>query len=220
MLNDSGASTSLDNPLPVDEDSKDFEILLHVIVGRGEEVSKSVMTWDQAERLYRMAEKYQVDSQRPWFSRMCARCACKKPWDALSLACNTSPMDTDIIREAVSEGIPEFGIEEDYHPRYFKEERYDEGEKCWSMIQIANITPEFGLKLGLLGLVSYGQTFASIKTVAGSVTTFDEYHQSREEHSWADFAQDFVRNAREVEEARGVVSNQHVVRWNPHQESC
>jgi hypothetical protein len=37
MLSDSIASTSLVNPLPVDEDSEDFEILLLDIDGRGEE---------------------------------------------------------------------------------------------------------------------------------------------------------------------------------------
>jgi hypothetical protein len=141
MLTDSVASTSLDNPLPVDEDSKDFEILLLITVGRGEEAFKRVTTWKQAEKLYRMGDKYQIDAPRPWFSRLCAQCAPDKPWDALFLACNVSPIDAEIIRSAISEGFREIGIPALCDPRYFKEMREtDDGDRCSSTIRIDNIT--------------------------------------------------------------------------------
>lgn len=198
MLSDSIASTSFSNPLPVDEDSEDFEILLLIIVGRGEEASKRVKTWAQAEMLYEMSNKYQVDSQRPWFSRICAQCAPQKTWEALFLACNASPMEMDIIRSAI-EGFDENYMDDPCDPTYFKEMRYDaEGPKCWSTIRIDNITTEFGLKLGHLGLLAYGHTFASIETTDPATCT--------EEESWPDYACRFVNHAKGVEAARDLVS--------------
>jgi hypothetical protein len=141
MLNDSVSSTSVDNPLPVDEDSKDFEILLLIIVGRGEEASKRVTTWDQAEKIYRLGDKYQIDGPRLWFSRICVQCAGEKPWDALFLACNVSPMDTDIIRQAITQGFDDFEMDELCDSRYFEKMKTDEdGRKCWATLRISNVT--------------------------------------------------------------------------------
>jgi hypothetical protein len=211
MLSDSIASTSLMNPLPVDELSGDFEILLLIIVGHGEEALKRVDTWNQAKILYGLSNKYQVDSQRPWFSRICAQWAWEKPWDALFLACNATPMETDIIRSAISEGFAEAEADEIFDPAYFKEMKYDSdsdfdsesdsdshGGRCWSTIRIGNITTEFGLKLGHLGLLAYAHTFASIKNTDPSTCADDE--------SYDDYARRFVDNAKAVEEARDIVS--------------
>jgi hypothetical protein len=203
MLADSVASTSIDNPVPVDEDSKDFEILLLVIVGRGEEATKRVTTWNQAEKLYRMGDKYQIDGPRLWFSRICAKCAAEDPWEAIFLACNTSPMDTDIIKSAIAEGFSG-NLTKVCDSRYFKKmETTAAGTRCCSTFEVANVTTLFGFKLGLSGLLAYRLTFPgnSLTTAApGEATT----------RTWENLAQQFVRNVKVVESIRTTVCLQYL----------
>jgi hypothetical protein len=204
MLSDSVSSISLDNPLPIDEDSKDFEILLLIVVGRGEEAAKRVTTWNHAEKLYRRGEKYQIDGPRPWFSRLCTQCAFEKPWDALFLACNVSPMDTDIIRQAISIGFPDRGVSTIGETRYFKKiQSTDGGSTCWSTIRPTNFTTLLGLRLGLLGLLAYGHTFADNKTAAASSPAVNS------SNVWQGLAQSFVLNVKAVEKVRDAVSHEN-----------
>jgi hypothetical protein len=143
-----------------------------------------------------MGEKYQIDGPRPWFSRLCTQCAFEKPWDALFLACNASPMDTEIIRQAIR-GFPIVGRDKICEPRYFKETKSaTDGSRCWSTIHTTNIKPELGFKLGLPGLLAYGDTFATIRNGCGT--------------TWQTYAEDFIDNAKAVEEARDVVSSEQL----------
>lgn len=126
-----------------------------------------------------MANKYQIDIL--WFSRICTRCAPENPWDALFLACNVSPMDTDIIREAISEGFRKVGVATLCDPRYFeKMNNTADNRRCWSIMDIGNITTHFGLKLGLLGLLAYRRTFAGIKmpSAATSSCEWETWHEN------------------------------------------
>jgi hypothetical protein len=209
MLSTSAASTSLDNPFSVDESSQDFEIVLLIIVGKGEEASKRVTSWTQAENLYRIGKKYRIDSQRHWFSRMCAQSAAQEPWEALFLACNVSPMDTDIIKPAIAEGFQRHTVDKICDPRYFqKMQRSPAGNRCWSTMQISNITTLFGFRLGLPGLLAYRHTLSTILSTSTSNASTD--YQVR---TWESIAQEFVRNVEAVEKARDNVSFLYASRY-------
>jgi hypothetical protein len=102
---DSSLSSDIDVAIPVDESSGDFEIILLIIHGRAPEVLPRVATWKQAEDLYAISVKYQLDGHRPWFSRICRDNAPQEPWEAIFLACNQSPVDTDLIEVAIADGF-------------------------------------------------------------------------------------------------------------------
>lgn len=82
MLNDSVASTTLGNPLPIDETSTDFEIMLLIMTGRAQETVSGATSWSQAQRLLDMSIKYQLDGHRHWFSDICQANAAEEPWEA------------------------------------------------------------------------------------------------------------------------------------------
>jgi hypothetical protein len=105
MLDDSISSFSNDNPLPMYENSVDLEIVLTTITGRAQHILHQIKTWSQAKTLHDIADKYQLDAHRPWFSQICRRNAVQEPWEAIFLATNQSPMDTDLIHTALADGF-------------------------------------------------------------------------------------------------------------------
>jgi hypothetical protein len=141
---------------------------------------------------------------------MCAQHAAEKPWEALFLACNVTPMDTDIIRTAISEGFRKADIDEICDPLYFKKMKINsDNHRCWSTIKTSNVSTLLGLKLGLLGLLAYGHTFTNIdsKSASSSSTPCG--------NSWDKYAREFVANARAVEKAQNVVSIRQLLGCEP-----
>lgn len=79
MLRNSVSSSTGDDPLLVDENSVDFEIILSIMTGHAQDVLPRVNTWNQAKTLYEIADKYQLDAHRPWFSLICRNNASREP---------------------------------------------------------------------------------------------------------------------------------------------
>lgn len=192
MLSDSIPSSSIGNPIPNAETSTDFEIVLSIITGHAQEVLSRVTTWSQARTLHGIADKYQLDAYRPWFSQNCRNNASEQPWEALFLATNHSPMDQDPIRTAITEGFKARGAKEICDPTYFTKIDTDPtGAVCWRTLRTPNTTAAFGLKLGFSGLLAYNLTIGAIE---GGADT-----QTWKLHEWAD---KFVHNAWKIEKQR------------------
>jgi hypothetical protein len=119
MLNGSAAPTSIDSPLSVDEHSEDFEIMLLILNGRGDEVMDRAKTWEYSAKLYGLVDKYRIEGHRYWFSQICRSQAAKAPWEAIFLACKQSPVDTTIIGPAIAEGFATRLFSEVCDPSYF-----------------------------------------------------------------------------------------------------
>lgn len=200
MLGDSISSSSMDNPLPVDDNSVEFEIMLHIITGRPQGVVSRVETWELARILYDLADKYQLDAHRPWFSQICRNHASQEPWEAIFLSTNHSPMDQLLVRSAITDGFKKHGIDGLFNPAYFKEIKYDPaGNKCWSTFRASNTTIAFGTRLGLSGLMAYNLTFGTIKNPSGMAQHGTNRKCINKWHLWAD---EFVQNIRDIESQR------------------
>lgn len=196
MLDNSVASSNMDNPIPLEEAAVDLEVMFSIITGRTQEALHRVTEWDHAARLYRLVDKYQLDSSRPWFSQICRAHATEEPWEALFLGCNVFPMDKDLIRTAISEGFEEQRKETLLNRLYFTKRKYTEkGWLCWRTLEPSNVSVELGLKLGYHGLLAYNLTFGGIRnpdSTGPSDSSFPTYT------SWGD---DFVRHLGAIERA-------------------
>lgn len=185
----------MDNPLPLDEDSIDLEVMFSIITGHAHDVTDRAKGWEHAERLYRLVNKYQLENHRPWFSQICRTHAAEEPWQALFLACNQYPMDYDLIKSAIL-GFGNKSSAEIWRDSYFRNQNTDaDGVKCWSILQPGNITILFGQKLGFRGLIAYNLSFDSIKTAAAGVAS---------DSAWTVRADLFVANATAVDKANGI----------------
>lgn len=192
MLENSTASINDQEPLHLDENSQNFEILLAVIAGQAPEVLQRVIDWKHSVHLLQLADKYQLDGHRPWFSKMCRIRPSSDAWYPLLLACHQSPIDTDIIHTAISFWFPLHPLEAICNPDCFtKMEQTSDGSNSWSTLRPANISATFGLKLGLRGLLAYNFTFAGICQLRESKIV------------WSYWAKKFFSSVNAVESARG-----------------
>jgi hypothetical protein len=105
MLCGSTASSSVNDPLPINEKSSYFRIMMMIVTGRPEDAINEPRCWSHAEKLYRMMDKYQLDGHQPWFSQMCGRWVKEDPLAALFLACNRPCIDTTLARYAIEDGM-------------------------------------------------------------------------------------------------------------------
>lgn len=197
MLSDSIPSITIDNPLPVEEGSVDFEIMLLIITGYPQEVLGRVKSWNQAERLYRLVDKYQLEGHGPWFSELCRPHADEQPWEALFLACNQVLADATIIRAAISEGFFRAPTSVVCNKAYFKctSTRFNDEDEGSGMVTTkhrtldsSNITIALGMKLGFKGLLAYNLTFASLAAAGYGA-------------DWVRLAERFITNIRQIEKA-------------------
>lgn len=202
MLSESTPSSSLEKPLPISESSVDFDILLLIITGRPQETVNLHKGWTQATRLYRMMEKYQLDSHQPWFSDMCVAWLHENPLAALFLACDRPTIDTTLARHAIAHGLAKINASNCHraNPLLFREGARSSGEddyRRW-LFDPANTTLRFGLQLGYKGLLAYNYTFANLAPKPTPSNSM--YHTSEpEETDWQDLAAKFVENAKQVE---------------------
>lgn len=182
MLNNSIAPSSMASTLPVSEDYADFEIMLSIITGSHQDAIDRVRNWNQAERLYALIEKYQIESHRPWFSQMCSNHADGGPWTALLLGCNQSPLDTIIIRTAISQGFRNRKASILLVRSYFVKVTKHKHETLDS----SNISMELGVRLGHIGLLAYKITFSGLEEKGNVV-------------DWDSLAERFAGNVRAIE---------------------
>lgn len=179
------ASTSLQSPLPVDEEAYDLEIMLSIIVGKPEDVIHRARDWNQSARLNRLVNKYQFEGHRLWFSQMFREHAAEEPREALFLACSQSPVDALTEGQAISEGFSVTGKEKHCDPRYFEKTT---GANKDQVLDASNASIVLGLKLGHTGSIAYTHTFS------GSAP-------SRTTTEWVMMAQRFVQNVKAIVKA-------------------
>ncbi|KAJ9116896.1 hypothetical protein QFC22_004553 [Naganishia vaughanmartiniae] len=198
MLDRSVQSSSLENPISVDEASNDFEIMLLIITGRPHAVlGRAPQTWEHAEKLYRLVDKYQLDGHQLWFSELCAKEAGKQPIQALILACDRPCVDTTLARCAIAEGIPGLSANDPtittvnfVQPSGASDGFHRMGNHMkYHVLEPNNMTLDFRLRLGFKGLVAYTHTFQG----SSQSSTID----------WNAMANKFVANVRSIEEKLG-----------------
>lgn len=170
MLENSVASSSLQNPIPVDESCKDFGTMLLVITGQPyEALNRTIADWDHAVRLYRIAEKYQLDGHRRWFSEICCRKAAKRPIEALIMACDQPQFDFDLAKCAIAEGFPTIIVHKSFDPLNFLDSEIDQAGPAElnslvvELLDASNMSLKFRLRLGFKGTVAYNHTFTGLK---------------------------------------------------------
>jgi hypothetical protein len=204
MLNGSAAPTSIDSPLSVDEHSEDFEIMLLILNGRGDEVMDRAKTWEYSAKLYGLVDKYRIEGHRYWFSQICRSQAAKASWEAIFLACKQSPVDTTIIGPAIAEGFATRLFSEVCDPSYFTNLHAEHGayssfknpnsypdgrgkHKHW-VLDAGNISILLGRCLGHTGLLAYTLTFSGLASCP-----VDKYPD------WNSLSQRFIRNVLAIE---------------------
>lgn len=89
----SSSVSSLDNPMVLDECSKDIDFLMTIISQHPCRALERCSDWATARRLYLLMQKYQLDPLQPWFSMMAGYYAWSAPTEALCLACNNPCFD-------------------------------------------------------------------------------------------------------------------------------
>jgi hypothetical protein len=195
MLSNSIASTSLENPLPVDENACDFEIMLLILIGKPYDAIYRAKGWEHSARLYRLVGKYQLEGHRHWFSQICGQHAAEDPWEALFLACDQSPIDTAIAGHAIGEGFARPWNAKLWDPKYFEEtagyalsRSSGKPPTKGQLLDTSNVSILLGRKLGHSGLLAYTRTFTGL---ASTHITID----------WDTMAQRFVRHVKAIEKA-------------------
>jgi hypothetical protein len=86
MLINSRFTSSVDNPIILEENSWDFKTLLIVIAGHPCRAEERCYDWDDGKNLYLLMQKYQLDRLQPWFSKMAGEYAGESPFEALCMA--------------------------------------------------------------------------------------------------------------------------------------
>lgn len=192
MLNDSVPSSSIDNPLPLEEESIDLEIMFTVMTGRTHGLPPRAANWAQAARLYQLVDKYQVDGYRPWSSLICRAHATEEPWEALFLACNQTPADYDMIRTAIGQGFAKLDRTIRCSELHFKTMLTAlDGTRCSSTMRASNMHFASGMRLGLRGLLAYNATFYNITTGGDAKVT-----------TWLEFGDRFVGHMIAIDQAK------------------
>ena len=174
MLSDSKPSTSAKDPLPLTENSEDWDIVLLVITGRMNELDYRHNSWTQAARLYQIARKYQLDSHRPWFTDICNFWLHESPIDALVLACNGPEIDLRMSQHAI-ESLWRVNPDDLYYgnPQFFRSASFrsptamlypfaTSSDLKRALLDASNVSLRFGIALGYKASLAYHQAFASL----------------------------------------------------------
>lgn len=197
MLSGSTASSSANDPLPIDEKSSYFRIMLMIVTGRPEDAINEPRCWSHAQKLYQMMDKYQLDGHQPWFSHMCGRWVKEDPLAALFLACNRPCIDTTPARYAIEDGMSAKPCAELYDKRYFRSD-WENITARW-ILAPPNMTLEFGLRLGFKGLLAYNLTFADIRDYNPERSVAAKM-EDKSAPKWRELALRFVENARQIDQ--------------------
>lgn len=175
-------------PFHVAVHSANLKLILSILIGHGQKllVHQGVGSWELAEQLYRLAEKFHLDGHLPWFSKICCMWAIKKPWEALFFACNLPMAEVDIIRAAIAEGIPTLSEKDILDSGFFLQASGPSGA-MWnkeSLLDPMNLSMSFGIRMGHRGLLAYNLTFSGLATKTAN---------------WGQLAKDFIRNIQAME---------------------
>jgi hypothetical protein len=189
MLSDSRFTTSIDNPIILEEESRQIKTVLMIIAAHPCSAMDRCDNWTEAKILYGMMQKYQLDRLQPWFSHLAGEWAFRAPFEALCLACNNPCFDENLARCAILNGLEERTPEQLFDPEYFTNDKAteDANNRKLRLLDPFNTTVKFSLDLGFKGYVAYCKAFSARdpKTIL-----------------WKGTAQLFIETVREFERER------------------
>jgi hypothetical protein len=190
MLMDSAFTSSVDNPIILEEHSKDVKTIFTIIAGCPCQAEKRCLSWKTGKRLYLLMQKYQLDRLQPWFSTLAGKYAGDSPFEALGLACTNPCFDENLARRAILYGLEDTDPENLFDPDYLKLDHaeIDEDRRKTRLLDPSNMKVKLYLDLGFKGSVAYCQTFSDL----GYLDTID----------WQGVADDFIDAVRQFEEER------------------
>ncbi|GHJ86485.1 hypothetical protein NliqN6_2887 [Naganishia liquefaciens] len=164
MLSESIPSFSESRPIPIAENSEDFALMLKIIAGEPQQAVNQCTSWSQAEILYKVMQKYQLDRHQPWFTRVCKSWVTENPIAALILACNNSIFDEELAKAAIAVGFQERTGDEAFDAKYMLRDHRDQSTSYRKafMLLPSNMTLRFYLDLGLKGALAYQKTFVQL----------------------------------------------------------
>ncbi|KAI5452765.1 hypothetical protein NCC49_000511 [Naganishia albida] len=156
MLSHSSPSSSDTRPLPISESSEDFSLMLSIIAGDPTTAITQCLSWAQAERLYRMMQKYQLDRHQPWFTKMCCAWVAEDPLKALILACTHATFDEELALAAIANGLATKTSEDLFHASYFLRNKFEQSPSFRNAFLLlpsnTTIRLHFELGLGIVGV--------------------------------------------------------------------
>jgi hypothetical protein len=193
MLADSRFTSSIANPILLQERCWQIRTLLMVIAGHPCTAEERFYCWDEAKTLYLLMQKYQLDRLQPWVSKFAGRLAGHAPWEALCLACNNPCFDEDLARYAIFYGIQERTAEELFDPEYFVASQVDKSEDKQKryLLHTSNTKSKLSIDLGLKGYFAFCKTFSDLAA-------------NDAENDWQRVAARFIATIREFEEERKI----------------
>jgi hypothetical protein len=193
MLMQSTFSTSLENPIALNEYSYDIKTLLIVICGDPCQASKRCMSWRTAKQLYALMQKYQLDRLQSWFSANAGRFAGNAPFEALLLAIDNPCFDEYLIRCAIYNGIELKTAEKLFDKEYFLSDKASvpiENRKA-CLLAPGNLKVDFMIALGVKGMTGYCRAFSDLKG------------PPKQRILWRNVAELFINGVRQFERAKG-----------------
>jgi hypothetical protein len=193
MITDSQFTSSVDNPIKLEEPAFDIKTLLFIIAGHPCQATDRCSDWDICKRMYLLMQKYQLIRLQPWFSIFAGKYAGAAPFEALCLACNNPCFDENLAATAILYGIEEQSTADLFDPAYFVRDYASEpGEDHHRKLRLldpCNTTVQLSLDLGFKGSVAYTQAFSGV---------------CREGWDWQRVAGRFVDTVRQIEKERGL----------------
>jgi hypothetical protein len=165
--------------------------MLSIIAGDPTTAVARCTGWSQAERLYRMMQKDQLDRQQPWFTKICCAWVVEDPVRALVVACTHAVFDEELAVAAITNGLGAKTSEELVNPTYFSRDKIEHSPSFRNAFLLlpSNTTIRLHLELGFKGSLAYNRTIVQLS--AGIP-------------DWRALARRFVEVVREIEGERGV----------------
>jgi hypothetical protein len=129
MLCDSKFTSSVDNPITLEEGSWRLKTVLLLIAGHPCAAMKHCSCWLDAQALYLTMQKYQLDRLRPWFSKALGQYAYAAPLETLCLACSNPCFDEELARHAILLGMAQATAKDIFNPEYFVPDQATKSEQ-------------------------------------------------------------------------------------------
>lgn len=151
------------NPIAINEPSNDFEAMLFIITGNHQRVLNSERTVRDADRLYHLVDKYQLNAHRHWFSEMYGNQASLDGVGvaiaALFAACEGPVIDETLAIRAIRDGFSRTTSKRWNAEFCFLDTR---SRLAGELLAPNNLTLAFRKKLGFKGLMAFTHTFTNL----------------------------------------------------------
>ncbi|KAJ9101848.1 hypothetical protein QFC21_003188 [Naganishia friedmannii] len=163
LLSHMAAPSTYRNPVVIKETAKDFEAILFIIIGNHRRVLNQERSVRDADRLYHLVDKYQLDAHRHWFSEIYGTQASLDGLGvaiaALFAACEGPIIDENLAIRAIRDGFSHTTPKRFNAQFCFLDTR---SRLAGELLAPNNLTLAFRKKLGFKGLMAFTQTFANL----------------------------------------------------------